>query len=129
MVLIADVVSNYKRRKIDATAAVEDIKWFLEIEDPTEDENDLEERHRNLQELLQMHSSYPFRGHQSPPLRSPQPASTISPEATVGEAVAHASGSLCNMKAVGTVWFPATKTSIITNIKLPRMLPVTNCAP
>ena len=92
MVLIADVVSNYKRRKIDATAAVADIKWFLEIESSTEGKSDSEERGRNLQELFNMHSS--FRGHQSPQLNSQQPASTISPEVTVGEAVAHASGTL-----------------------------------
>ena len=85
MVLIANVVSNYKRRKIDATAAVADIKGILDIESSSEGEIDFEERSRNLQELSNMHSS--FRGPQ-------QPASSISPEVTVGEAVAHANGTL-----------------------------------
>ena len=85
MVLIANVVSNYKRRKIDATAAVADIKWYLEIKSSSEGEIDFEERSWNLQELSNMHSS--FRGPQ-------QPASSISPEVTVGEAVAHANGTL-----------------------------------
>ena len=85
MVLIANVVSNYKRRKIDATAAVADIKGILDIESSSEGEIDFEERTRNLQELSNMHSS--FRGPQ-------QPASSISPEVTVGEAVAHANGTL-----------------------------------
>jgi hypothetical protein len=85
MVLIANVVSNYKRRKIDATAAVADIKWYLDIESSSEGEIDFEERSWNLQELSNMHSS--FRGPQ-------QPASSISPEVTVGEAVAHANGTL-----------------------------------
>ena len=85
MVLIANVVSNYKRRKIDATAAVADITGILDIESSSEGEIDFEERTRNLQELSNMHSS--FRGPQ-------QPASSISPEVTVGEAVAHANGTL-----------------------------------
>ena len=85
MVLIANVVSNNKHRKIDATAAVADIKGYLDIESSSEGEIDFEERSWNLQELSNMHSS--FRGPQ-------QPASSISPEVTVGEAVAHANGTL-----------------------------------
>ena len=106
MRLVDDIVSGYKREMISPPRAVEAIERLVVINSYSEDEDEVPAGNRII---VPREQTLAFQIQMmNPPPRSSQPASTISPETTVWEAVAHASGTQFNRKAVGTVWVPVT---------------------
>ena len=92
MTLIDEVVSKYTRQEIAAMDALGQIKCIVDVVLPSDDEDAVPWANHIIPPPEQVLSWARVRVH--PPSTTSQPASAISPEATVGATVGHGSGLL-----------------------------------